>query len=264
MASAPVGRYVAGDTFVHFCAAPTLWGVILWGRPDETQAIALGHSLVHQLRPGAVPHASIFAASRLDGAAPGAFQAAGRYLTRYGQALAALRSRFALVRPGGLGGAVVAGAFDVLPRPYPARVFTGAAEAFAWLVADGGGAPDWPADGAELLATLYAEVSGTPALLAALRTLLDRRLAGLVVNDAARELGVSERTLQRKLADLETTFQDEQADARVRAAKRLLLDSDAALTNIALDVGCASLQHFSALFRKRAGESPSAFRKRHR
>jgi YesN/AraC family two-component response regulator len=29
-------------------------------------------------------------------------------------------------------------------------------------------------------------------------------------------------------------------------------------------VGCASLQHFSQLFRKRAGESPSEFRKRHR
>jgi AraC-like DNA-binding protein len=75
---------------------------------------------------------------------------------------------------------------------------------------------------------------------------------------------VSERTLQRKLGELGTTFQHELSEARVRVAKRLLIDSEAPVTNIALDVGCASLQHFSALFRKHEGESPSTFRKRRR
>jgi AraC-like DNA-binding protein len=260
LARAPVGRFVAGETFVHFCAAPTLWGVILWGRPDGTHALALGRSLVLELAPPAVPHASIVDASRLEGGDPAAFGAAERYLTRYGDVLAAAVRRLALVRPRGLGGAIVAGAYEVLPRPYPVRVFDDAAAAFAWLAADAD--TGWPSDGAAMLAELYADASGTPHVLGALRALLDAHLGGLTIAEAASALGMSERSLQRKLGDAGTTFQDALADARVRAAKRVLADSDAPLTTIAYDVGCASLQHFSALFRKRTGESPSAYRKR--
>ncbi|HEV7554762.1 MAG TPA: AraC family transcriptional regulator [Kofleriaceae bacterium] len=263
MARSPVGRYVVGETFVHFCAAPTLWGLIIWGRFDESHAAALGPSLVKELAPPAVAHASILDASRLEATDPKAFQAGDAYLTRYRELLGNRLSRLALVRPGGMSGAVVAGAFEVLPRPYPARVFADAGAAFGWLV-DEGGAPDWPSDGAAFVAELYAEAAGTPAILGALRALLEAKLAGPPVADAARELGVSDRTLQRKLGELGTTFQHELSEARVRVAKRLLVDSDAPVTNIALDVGCASLQHFSALFRKHEGESPSAFRKRRR
>ena len=46
-------------------------------------------------------------------------------------------------------------------------------------------------------------------------------------------------------------------------AMGMLVDGNAPLTAIAFDVGCASLQHFSALFRRRTQESPSAFRARH-
>ena len=48
--------------------------------------------------------------------------------------------------------------------------------------------------------------------------------------------------------------------ARVRLAKRLLRESDAKLTQIAHDVGCASLASFSALFRRATGATPSEFR----
>jgi len=157
-------------------------------------------------------------------------------------------------------GALVAGAYEVLPRPYPVAVFADAAAAFAWL------APTprigWPAP--DLLGELYAEASGTPQVVAATRDFLDRHLGGVELAATASALGMSERSLQRKLGEAGTTFKDELGDARIRAAKRLLQGSDAPLTSIAFEVGCASLQHFSALFRKRAHESPSAFRARHR
>lgn len=259
----PVGCYVAGETYAHFCAAPTLWGVVLWGRPDEQHAIALGRSLVVELAPPAVPHASIFDCSRIDGVDPGAFHAAGRYLTRYHDELRGVRTRFALVRPAGLDGAVVAGAFDVLPRPYPARVYASARDAYAWLVAEGG-APDWPRDGEAFLAALHAEASRTPALLGRLRAVVEAHLAGLTLAAAAKQLGLSARSLQRELGEHGTTFRDELAAARIRAAKRLLIAGDTPLTHLALDLGFSSLQAFSALFRQRERESPSAFRKRHR
>src|SRR5579864_6994063 len=123
LARDPVGRWVGGETFAHFCAAPSLWGVILWGRPDAAQAIALGRSLVLELAPPSQPHASIVDASRLDGGDPSAFAAAERYLAHYGERLAAFVRRVALLRPSGAAGAMVAGAYEVLPRPYPVAVF---------------------------------------------------------------------------------------------------------------------------------------------
>lgn len=47
---------------------------------------------------------------------------------------------------------------------------------------------------------------------------------------------------------------------RVERAKRLLLESDASVTDICFDVGFESLSSFSTLFRKMVGQSPSGFR----
>src|SRR5258706_9777851 len=106
LARAPVGRFVAGETFVHFCAAPTLWGVILWGRPDGGHALELGRSLVLELAPPAVPHPSIVDASRLDGGDPAAVGAAGRYLTPHPGAPASVLRRPGPGRPPRVGGPV--------------------------------------------------------------------------------------------------------------------------------------------------------------
>ena len=258
----PADTYVAGERCLHFCAAPTLWGILLWDRPEQADAIALGRSLVAELSPSAVPHASIFDLTRVNGVDAGAFAAAGWYLKHHHDTLSRMLLCTALIRPHGLDGAAVAGAFEVLPRPYPVRVFADAASGYAWLRGEAGGA-DWPEDPA-FLSALHAEASGTPALIANLRALIDRHLVGLAVADAAKRLGVSERTLQRKLGELGTTFQDEVGEARLRAAKKLLVTTDRALTAIALDIGFSSLQHFGSQFRQREGLSPSEYRQRMR
>ena len=259
----PVGCYVGGETFVHFCLDKDLWGILLWGRPSRADAVELGRSLILELAPPAEPHASIVDASRLEGGDADAFGALERYLTRYGEILGRWVRRLALVRPPGLGGAIVSGAYQVLPRPYPVAVFDEVEGALAWLEPSIAGDPP-AATLAEGLSKLYAAAANTPPHLRALRVLLDARLAGVTLAEAAGALGMSDRTLQRKLGEAGTTFQDEVADARIRAAQRMLLDGDAPLTAIALDVGCASLQHFSALFRKRTGQSPSAWRRQRR
>ncbi len=92
---------------------------------------------------------------------------------------------------------------------------------------------------------------------------LDLQLAeGVTVDDAARGLANATRTLQRRLAEASTSFAEEVQRARVRAAQRLLVDTDAAITTIAIDVGCSSPQHLSTLFKKYVGETPSAWRTR--
>src|SRR5512140_1403609 len=146
----PVGRFVAGETFVHFCAHPKLWGIVVWGRPDRAHAMQLGRSLVLELAPPAVPHASLVDASRLEGGNDAAFGALERYVARYGEALKEWVTRLAIVRSKGLGGAIVAGARDVLALPYPVGVFDDAARALEWL-----GEAE-PAPLAAALAALYA------------------------------------------------------------------------------------------------------------
>jgi AraC-like DNA-binding protein len=261
LARAPVGRYVSGERWAHFCATASLWGVVLWGRPTEADAAGLGRSLVLELAPPAQAHASIVDASRLEGADAGAFAAAGRYLERHGEALGRVVRRLALVRPRGLVGAVVAGAYDVMRRPYPVAIFEDTAAALGWLAAEGEAVPPGLP---EAIARIHETASSTPGLITSLRAELDARLSGISLARTARALGVSSRTLQRRLAESGTTFAAEVAAARLRAAERLLIDSDAPLTSIALDVGFSSLQHFSAMFRRHAGASPSSWRRRRR
>lgn len=80
--------------------------------------------------------------------------------------------------------------------------------------------------------------------------------------EAVKQLGVSERSLQRHLQAAGTSFSNEVQAARIAIAKRLLVETDRKLIAIAIEVGCASLQSFSAMFRRVTGEAPSEFRAR--
>lgn len=258
-AGAPVGRYVTGEGFVHFCARPEAWGVLLWGRPNGPAIESLTHSLRLELDSPAVPHASIVDASTLSGVDAGAFAALDAYVRAHFERLRHQVQRLALVRPSGMEGAVVAGFFEVMARPYPVELFERRRDALAWAFASSDVEPLEAEIGA-----LLDSVRHKASILRDLDAYLDSNLTDANVAQASKVLGLSERTLQRRLSEVGTTFLDALGEARVRASQRLMLDSDAPLTRVALEVGCASLQHFSALFRKRVGEPPSAWRAKHR
>jgi AraC-like DNA-binding protein len=253
----PVGRYVAGGTWAHFCIHPKLWGMMLWGRPTEADAVQLGRSLVLELVEPAVPHASLVDASRLEAGDEGGFEALQRYVEKRWDELKRSVLRLAMVRPKGLLGAVVAGAWEVMPRPYPVDVFADPRKACEWLKVEEAGRP---AAIARQLGEIYANASSTTPLLAALRAHLDQHLDGLRLAEAAVALEVSERTLQRRLAEDGTNFQRELTDARVRAARRLLVERDAKLSTIAVEAGFASLQQLNTVFKRRTGMSPRQWR----
>jgi AraC-like DNA-binding protein len=263
--SAPVGAWRAGDGFVWFCPRPTLCGFAVWGRPDDEAMRRLGALLEIELGPPVPPHASLVDASRLEGVDARAFERLAGHVTAHFSALARQVTRLAIVRPSGLVGATVSGFFQVLERPYPVEIFGDASSALAWLSpgSPNGGHDEDAAFLAELDA-IIAGAAGLPPVLVAVRRLLDARLTELSPIRAAQALGMSLRSFQRQLHAADTTFQVELNRAQIRAAQRLLLDSDASLTTVALDIGCASPQHFSSLFRRLVGESPSTWRARHR
>lgn len=255
----PVGRYLSGESFLYFCATPKLYGIVFWGRPRADDLARLVRGLVVELGPRAVPHVSLVDVRRVEAVEPGAFAVLAEYVRVQREPLARRVERLALVRPEGLMGAVAEGFYAMLaPPPYPVETFDEPQRALSWLT------PDPPPQLLRELDALVARARGASPLLVALRDLLDARPGALDLAAAARALSVSERTLQRRLRDEATTFQGEHAASQIRVAQRLLLETDAKLAAVAVDVGCATLQHFSALFRRLVGEAPSSWRARER
>jgi AraC-like DNA-binding protein len=257
--AAPVGHYLAGRSFFHFFARRDLAGMVLWGIPDLADAQAMTAALDAEV-PGCAPmHTSFVDARRLVAADPVAFEVAIDYFRRRSPALGSNVTRHALVRPAGVVGAIVAGFWNVAPAAHPDRtcVFADALEAMAWL-----GCVDGTAVLDEL-DRIQASISGIPRVVQALRDYATNHPRASLA-EVARVVGVSSRSLQERLHAAGTTFRHELNSARVRAAQALLATSHTKLEVIAAEVGCASIQHFSTLFRRETGESPSAWRARHR
>ncbi len=80
------------------------------------------------------------------------------------------------------------------------------------------------------------------------------------LDDAARQLGVSSRSLRRKLAAAGTSFQTLLDEIRCKTAKRLLSDSDANVASIAYELGFRNPSDFGRAFKKWSGKAPATFR----
>lgn len=250
---APTGKYVVLPRAIVFCARPTLWGFALWGTPTEADLKRVVPLLALEL--DTTPHVSLVDVRRLDGADPRAFAVLTKYLITNFETFRTQVTRLALVRPPGVLGATVAGFYQVAGAPYQVRVFDELARATSWVKAK------------ELTAELDAAIasaSGLSPVILQLRGWLDGHLADASLQTAAKAVSRAPRSLQRDLSLAGSSFQAELDAARVRLAKRLLVESDSPLTEIAYDVGCASPQHFSTLFRRVAGMPPSAWRTRER
>jgi len=86
-------------------------------------------------------------------------------------------------------------------------------------------------------------------------------LAGTVsLGTAARQLGTSPRTLQRKLSKSGISFCALVAQSRFEIAGALLRDTDLKVQEIATRLGYSSPGGFSRAFARWAGCSPSVFR----
>jgi AraC-like DNA-binding protein len=80
------------------------------------------------------------------------------------------------------------------------------------------------------------------------------------IRRAAKAIGLSERTLQRRLAMTGENYQHLVDAARLDTGIRLLLDSDFQLIDIAGELGYADQANFTRAFRRLTGMSPRAYR----
>ena len=91
---------------------------------------------------------------------------------------------------------------------------------------------------------------------------LARGTAGF--DDVARELNMSTKTLERRLADRKTTFSVLLDDIRSGLAKRYLTDTDLRLEQIAYLTGYSESAALVRAFRRWTGTTPMQFRAKHR
>ena len=158
--------------------------------------------------------------------------------------------REAVVRPAGYLGAFAEGFYRAAPVPIDGRAFTDEGDAFGWLV-DGGGWGDLPVDE-------WTRRGPTP--LDALQSLVRRAGATLSQTEAARELGLSTRTLQRRLDSVEGGYRGLRRRVLVEEARRLLRTTELPIKAIAFELGYRSPARLTAAFRRETGLTPVRFR----
>lgn len=248
----PEGTYVAGPTFLHLCWAKDAFATYLWGRPSVDDARLLVEALYAEMLPHASPHVSYGDLSGLEVIDPEAFAVVASYLVSVHQISSTKITAQTVVYGTGLAASVAAGFFTTYGATFPYRAFADAAEAATWLGV--------PADALASWQSLRREVAACSAELAELRTWLSTHWRDATLDAAATALGVSERTLQRRLRDARTSFRKELDEARLARARTLLLTRDDKLASVADELGFASHQHFSDWFRKLEGLSPSEYR----
>lgn len=208
------------------------------------------------VRAGGAPHVVLFDGSRVEGVDAPAHDLLIRHFTERAARFTPNLTRAAFVHGDGVAGALFAGYRKVLPLPAcETRSFADTDVALQWL----GAAATVRAEVVALAASLG---SVDPALVR-LQALLDEHPRASLA-EAARALAMAPRSLQRILGNAGTSFRGEVDRARWARASRRLALSDAPVTTIALELGFGSLQAFTDWCRSRIGESPSAYRRRHR
>ncbi|MGF1734246.1 helix-turn-helix domain-containing protein [Photobacterium satsumensis] len=83
----------------------------------------------------------------------------------------------------------------------------------------------------------------------------------MTITEAAKILGTTPRTLQRRLSQEHTSFKHIRENIMLATACRLMEEKAYSLTDIAVELGYADIAHFSRAFRKLTGFPPKDYRK---
>lgn len=254
----PFSQYYLGDCFFAIAFKPDLFCLVAWGKIDVEDFQQLSDVLIcpelknHPARRQLVCHEGIESVSTQ------ALLAFFNFTRKHPKYQAGV-VREAVSRGPGLVGMIAEGFYRTTPLPFPARAFQSRASALEWV------APELP-DG-EILAELRALTDGfggkREPLIAQVRIAIEELGFKTDLRSVARSLGVSPRTLQRKLQSAGTRFESELALLRISAARERLLTTNINAKTIAVDLGYASPSAFINAFRRSVGTTPNEWRAQH-
>lgn len=276
----PVGAYIAGKTWLLWCSQPDLAGALVWGHHSESDAADLVAAM-RMTASLATPYDFISDFSRVAAINIAALEILLADVKQQRETYYATTRTSVLVRPSGFASSLAAGAFRLYAAATDWRVF-GTQEVATtshvtrpgswrrtWRIVD----TTWESFVAldrsdvgelrQIVEGLLANEAKVDVEIATLRGLL-LRIPSVTLSQAAKQLGVSERSLQRKLEDAGTNFRTLSSETKLQEARRLLEGTDEKLSEIARRVGLRSAEQLNKLFRIQLGENPSTIRKRAR
>lgn len=256
---APTGRYVTGRNWISYCPDQRLAGVVIWGRTtDEDIRSLLQTTPLKGASPLVASRARLIDARELDVPPPSVFGEIYGYFQAHREVAATAVTRLALLRPSGMVGALVLGFVQLLGMKFPIEAFTDPEAAFGWLAV-----PEH-ASVLEEVARLQREMTGSAEIVRNLRAVLEcGALSTATLATTARTMGLSTRSLQRRLREAGTSFQHELAATRVSVAQRMMTESTASVSQVASEVGYSSPHQFASAFRKATGSSPRQWKSNH-
>lgn len=233
---------VRGRSWAYGATESGLRFTVLLGSVDRSDAEALIG--LWSMAKRDAPHPTLFDTTDLEGFSKDFFDVLSAFVRERVDLLARRVTRLGLVRPDNVVGPMVAGYFQVFTPPCPYSVFADRASALIWLGED---------------PSVLSRSIPEPTTVARLRAMLtsDPQLA---VDALARSLGMSRRSLQRRLSEEGTSFSAEAERARLELAMRLMRSTDQKLAAIAAHVGYGSLSAFSEWFARHTGQAPSRWR----
>jgi AraC-like DNA-binding protein len=249
---APFGVWMlVADTCVAWVHSAELVGAYAWGRPSE-EDVRKTLDVFDRFTQLAGKFDAILDGSEVEKVEPGALLILLDWIRRRLPELEERVRRRMGVITNDVAGITLAGITPAMGGPNPVRVVFDAREAFRAM-------------GVEPLCdevrAIVDGVRGLTPTVARVRQLLarDPRLA---LEEAARELGLSVRSLQRELRDSGRSYREEQKEARFHIAEQLL-DGDEKLVTVASRLGLTEAA-LTRLVRERTGLTPGELRRRAR
>lgn len=114
------------------------------------------------------------------------------------------------------------------------------------------------------LEALAAIPDGRHDLVETLSAVAQRDGERLPQRELARRIHISERTLRRRLGQLDTSFRTVSDDARYAKARELLTRPDTTVAEVAQAMGYSDARAFRRAFKRWSGQVPADFRQDHR
>lgn len=248
-------RYVLSRSFCYWQDGTRANGTFMWGKPLESDIAEMETYWSCCVGKPVFDGRAVFIDARdVHSVDALAFKRLLSYLLRMRQALRGVGST-TMVHGGGMVGVVTAGLLSVVRPSYPFRAVGADQLREAFALAN--------------VADIYEQVEAlrtrnfAPEIVLAVRSALQRK-PDATMELLADELGMSERTLQRRLEAAGTSLRQERQAHVMRQAEELLAATSLDLDAIAARLGLSSASHLVTHFRRTHAMTPGEWRDRNR
>lgn len=246
-----VDRVLVRRTFAFWQSSHRVHGTVMWGRPNEDDVIAMCDVWDTHMRSPFGRDPTLTDIRALESVDLLAFERLMRTFAERGSVWTAHTGPQAIVHAGGLAGAAILGALQLVGSGYDLRAFDAPGPALAWLDAKEV-EPDY--------GSLRASLLDAPDIVRRVRAVLDEAPQAASADTIARRLGLSVRSLQRHLSNAGTSVRAERMHHLVTRAERLLEGTELDLGAIAAMLELGSAAQLVSMFRSVRGTTPGAFR----